>query len=124
MFQTSLARIGLLVCFDRQLPETSRILAIKGAQIILVPAFGVGTEEISEDVMMRTRAFENSVYVAHVHPKNTFIVDPKGNILAQAKGESEEVVLARIRIDGQIGAGPITKRKPELYREILQDKTP
>ena len=64
------------------------ILAIKGAQIILVPAFGLGIERINEDIMMRTRAYENSVYVAHVHPKNTFVVDPRGDIIAQAEGRS------------------------------------
>src|SRR5262245_14341404 len=69
VFSTPLGRLGMLICFDRQLPETARILAIKGAQIILVPAFGLGIEEINEDILMRARAYENSVYVAHVHPK-------------------------------------------------------
>ncbi|NWG12033.1 MAG: carbon-nitrogen hydrolase family protein [Acidobacteria bacterium] len=121
VFDTSLGRFGLLVCFDRQLPETSRILAIKGAQMILVPAFGLGTEEINEDVMMRTRAYENGVYVAHVHPKNTFVVDPSGTIIAQNRGESEGIVLAKITFDGRVGKGPIRHRRPGIYREILDD---
>jgi len=36
---TPIGRLGALICYDRQLPETSRILAIKGAQFILVPAW-------------------------------------------------------------------------------------
>ena len=91
----------MLICFDRQLPETARILAIKGAQVILVPAFGLGIEEINEDILMRARAYENSVYVAHVHPKNTFIVDPDGTIVAQKRGETEEIVMAKITLDAQ-----------------------
>jgi predicted amidohydrolase len=117
---TALGRIGMLVCYDRQLPETSRILAIKGAQIILVPAFGLGIEKINEDVMMRTRAYENSVYVAHVHPKNTFVVDPRGNIIAQAEGEHETMILADIALDERIGDGPIRDRRPEIYQELLR----
>ncbi len=119
VFDTALGRFGLLVCFDRQLPETSRILAIKGAQMILVPAFGLGIEEINEDIMMRTRAYENGVYVAHVHPKNTFVVDPSGMIVAQNRGESEGIVLARITFDSRIGKGPIVYRRPDIYGEIL-----
>lgn len=124
VFSTPFGRIGILVCFDRQLPETSRILAVKGAQIILVPAFGLGMEEINEDIMMRTRAYENGVYVAHVHPRNTFIVDPKGNIVAQSRSFSEEIVIAKITLDERIGKGPIEHRRPEIYGEILSIKGP
>ncbi len=120
VFDTGLGRLGMLVCFDRQLPETSRILAIKGAGLILVPAFGLGIQKMSEDVMMRTRAYENAVYVAHVHPKNTFIVDPKGNILAQQEGDNEGIVMADIHLDERIGKGSIRRRRPEIYGEILR----
>lgn len=123
VFTTPIGRLGLLVCFDRQLPETSRILAIKGAQIILVPAFGLDTTEINEDIMMRTRAYENSVYVAHIHPVNTFVVDPRGTITAQSRGNEETIVFARITLDGRIGSGQAFRaRRPEIYREILLPK--
>src|SRR6478672_3550846 len=72
------------ICLDRQLPETSRILAIKGAQMILVPSYG-GYGEMN-DVMMRTRAYENGVYVAFVHPKRCLIIDPKGTVIAKDDG--------------------------------------
>lgn len=120
VFSTPLGRLAMLICFDRQLPETARIVTIKGAQVILVPAFGLGIEEINEDILMRTRAYENSVYVAHVHPKNTFIVDPDGTIISQSRGETEEVVLARVTLDGRIGSRTaLLARRPELYRELL-----
>jgi len=123
VFSTPVGRLGMLICFDRQLPETARILAIKGAQVILVPAFGLGIEEINEDILMRTRAYENSVYVAHVHPKNTFIVDPDGTIVAQSRGETEEIVMARITLDARIGSRKAFRdRRPEIYSEILNKK--
>jgi hypothetical protein len=72
---------------------------------------------------MRTRAYENSVYVAHVHPKNTFIVDPEGNIVAQSRGETEEIVMARVTLDHRIGSRKAFRdRRPEIYGEILQKK--
>jgi predicted amidohydrolase len=110
--------VGALICYDRQLPETSRILAIKGAQLILVPSWGAHGE--MNEVMMRTRAYENSVYVAFVHPERCLIIDPKGNVIARDQGERDQVVIARVELDGRVGRGPIRDRRPDLYREILE----
>ena len=115
--QTALGRWGTLICIDRQMPETSRILAIKGAQLILVPAWG-GFSEMN-DTMMRTRAYENGVHVAFVHPKRCLFIDPSGKIIAQDKpGDGDQIVTARIRLKDEGPIGPIQFRRPELYREI------
>ena len=90
---TPLGRWGTVICMDRQLPETSRILAVKGAQLILVPAWGMCGE--INDVMMRTRAFENGVHVFFVHPRRCLIIGPDGTVIAQDAGEGDEVVTAR-----------------------------
>ena len=102
--ETPLGRWGTLICMDRQLPETARILAVKGAQLILVPAWGMYGE--INDVMMRTRAFENGVYVAFVHPKRCLIIDPEGTIVAQDSGRGDEIVTARITLSGRRSARP------------------
>lgn len=117
---TPLGRWGTLICLDRQLPETARILAIKGAQMILVPAYGMYGE--INDVMMRTRAYENSVYVVFVHPKRCLIVDPKGAVVAKDDGAGDQVVYGHIRLDERIGRGPIGARRPEIYGEILKPR--
>jgi len=118
---TKLGRWGTLICMDRQLPETSRILAIKGAQIILVPAWGMYGE--MNDVMMRVRAYENGVFVAFVHPKRCLIIDPGGKIIAQDHGTDDEIVMAKIHLsDHQYMESPIQYRRPELYQELLESK--
>jgi predicted amidohydrolase len=115
--ETPLGRWGTLICMDRQLPETSRILAVKGAQFILVPAWGSSGE--MNDTMMRTRAYENGVWVAFVHPRRCLFIDPTGKIVAQDGGGGEdELVTARIALDGRVGRGPIRFRRPEIYGEI------
>lgn len=119
---TPLGRWGTLICLDRQLPETSRILAIKGAQVILVPSYGMYGE--INDVMMRTRAYENGVYVLFVHPRRCLIIDPKGAIIAKDDGGGDQVVYGRIRLDERVGSGPIRSRRPEIYGEILDRSTP
>ena len=116
--QTSLGRWGALICYDRRLPETARILAIKGAQLLLVPSWGSSDE--MNDALMRTRAFENSIWVAFVHPKRCLFIDPRGKVIAKDRGEGDELVTARIEIDERVGRGPIRDRRPELYREILK----
>lgn len=117
---TPLGRWGTLICLDRQLPETSRILAIKGAQMILVPSYGMYGE--INDMMMRTRAYENGVYVVFVHPKRCLIIDPKGTIVASGDGDGDQIVISRIRLDGRIGSGPIRSRRPDIYGELLKGK--
>lgn len=116
--ETPLARFGTLICYDRQLPETARVLAIKGAQMILVPAWGSKGE--TNEIMMRTRAYENSVWVAFVHPERVMVIDPGGKIVAQDTGSGDEVVTTTIRLDRRIGSGPIRHRRPEVYRDILK----
>jgi predicted amidohydrolase len=105
---------------DRQLPETSRILAIKGAQIILVPAWGMCGE--MNDVLMRTRAYENGVHVAFVHPKRCLIIDPDGTIIAQDSGTGDEIVKSKITLRGSGPHGPMKRRRPEIYGELVLSK--
>ncbi|MDP2998730.1 MAG: carbon-nitrogen hydrolase family protein [Bryobacterales bacterium] len=114
---TPFGRWGTLICFDRQLPETMRILAVKGAQFVLVPSWG-GYGEMN-DIMMRVRAYENSVWLAFVHPKRCLIIDPRGNIVASNSGEHDQIVTARIDPATAGRKGLIDRRRPELYGEIL-----
>ncbi len=114
---TAFGRWGTVICMDRQLPETSRILAIKGAQLILVPAWGMYGE--INDVMMRTRAFENGVHVLFVHPKRCLIIDPDGTVIAQDNGNGDEIVTSLVTLSPSGTRGPIQRRRPELYGELL-----
>jgi predicted amidohydrolase len=55
-------QIGTMICFDREFPESARILMLKGAEIILVP--NACPIEINRKTQLRTRAFENMVGIA------------------------------------------------------------
>jgi predicted amidohydrolase len=114
---TPLGNWGTLICYDRQMPETARILALKGAQLLLVPAWG-GYGQMN-DMMMRVRAYENGVWLAFVHPKRTLIVDPHGGVAAKSEGEQDQVVTARID-PSKIQRMLLERRRPEIYGEILR----
>jgi predicted amidohydrolase len=117
VFPTPFGRWGTLICFDRQLPETARTLALRGAQLILVPAWGAYGE--INDIMMRVRAYENGVWLAFVHPKRCLIIDPRGRVIAKDSGEFDQVVTATIRIDPAARQTLLERRRPELYEDIV-----
>ncbi|MDR1804224.1 MAG: carbon-nitrogen hydrolase family protein [Treponema sp.] len=55
-------KIGAMICFDREFPESARILMLKGAEIVLVP--NACPIEINRKAQLRTRAFENMIGIA------------------------------------------------------------
>ncbi|MDQ4048747.1 MAG: carbon-nitrogen hydrolase family protein [Actinomycetota bacterium] len=98
------ARLGLSVCYDLRFPELFRILAIRGARIVALPAaFTKLTGEAHWDVLIRARAIENQAFVVAAdqigrHPPDnesfggSQIVDPWGEVLARAADEECFVV--------------------------------
>lgn len=55
-------KIGAMICYDREFPESARILMMKGAEVILVP--NACPMEINRLAQLRTRAFENMLGIA------------------------------------------------------------
>ncbi len=107
---TDLGIIGLTICYDIRFPEIYRALALKGAQMILLPsAFTLYTGKDHWEPLLRARAIENQVFIAapaqvgsYGHGKisygNSMVVDPWGTPIARAS-EREEVVSVTIDLD-------------------------
>jgi predicted amidohydrolase len=120
---TDVGKLGALICYDRRFPEVPRILALKGAQILLIPAYGRDGER--NEALLRTRAWENSVWVVYVRQNQALVINPSGRIVARDKGEGDELVLARIDLGGEQGTGEIYERRsPEIYRELVELHVP
>ncbi len=91
--------LGLTVCYDLRFPELFRILAIRGARVITLPAaFTKVTGRAHWEILVRARAIENQAFVVaadqigtHPPDKESFggsmIVDPWGEVLARAPEE-------------------------------------
>jgi predicted amidohydrolase len=60
--ETGSVKVGAMICYDREFPESARILMLKGAEIILVP--NACPIEINRKSQLRTRAFENMIGIA------------------------------------------------------------
>jgi deaminated glutathione amidase len=88
--------LGLTVCYDLRFPELFRILAVRGARIVTLPAaFTKVTGQAHWEILIRARAIENQAFMVaadqigtHPPDKESFggsmIVDPWGNVLARA----------------------------------------
>jgi deaminated glutathione amidase len=114
--------VGLTVCYDVRFPELYRILAVRGARILTIPAaFTLPTTRDHWEVLVRARAIEDQCFVIaanqvgeHVQGLRSggrsMIVDPWGLVLAQA-ADSETVITADLDLDAQ---DAIRTRLPSL----------
>lgn len=125
---------GLSICYDLRFPELYRLLALEGADILLVPAaFTMFTGKDHWHALLRSRAIENQAFVlapAQIGPHDpnaqcyghSVIIDPWGIVIAQAP-DIEGVVVADLnfdelrRIRRQLPS--LANRRPETYRSRL-----
>jgi deaminated glutathione amidase len=120
-------RLGLTICYDLRFPELYRILALRGARIITIPAaFTRVTGEAHWEVLLRARAIENQVFV--IAPGqgrlpgpdrdsygNSMIVDPWGEVLARSGGEGACFVAADLDLARQ---EEIREKLPSLANRV------
>jgi predicted amidohydrolase len=121
---------GLTICYDLRFPELYRILAVRGARLITVPAaFTSATGRDHWEVLLRARAIENAVFVlapgqigkAPPHFDShgrSMIVDPWGVVLATAPDEERFVaadldLAAQERVREALPA--LANRRPAAY---------
>lgn len=123
--------VGLAICYDLRFPELFRILALRGAQTIVLPAaFTLTTGKDHWETLIRARAIENQVYMVApaqwgMYPPGSWsygrslIVDPWGTVLATA---TDGVGVAAATIDpARIEAvrrqiPSLANRRPEAYQ--------
>ena len=102
------ARLGFAVCYDLRFPQLFRAEAMEGAEVLTAPAaFTRQTGEAHWHVLLRARAIENGAWLiaaaqggVHEDGRETYghsmIVDPWGNVVAEADGNDPGVILADI----------------------------
>jgi 5-aminopentanamidase len=120
VFDMPWGKAGVLICADRRWPETARVLRLKGAGIILIPSDGMWGLE--NEWWMRTRAYENENFVAFVHPREAFVADPKGQLVAKLQSNVPSMLIFDIDLSQVTDTVHIRDRRPELYGDIARPK--
>jgi predicted amidohydrolase len=131
-------RIGIQICNDRLYPEASRVLAMKGAQVLVMPiCFSTYADPAHRasiwEVPLRARAYENGVFVLACnrvgiegprhHLGRSMIVDPRGSIVCEAGSAQPELLVASVDLD-QVDAARTRfpwwrDRRPDLYGPLV-----
>ena len=125
---TSIGKIGVIICYDLRFPELSRRLAVEGARVICVPAQWPKPRQEHWRTLLRARAIENQLFVVSCNACGpigkldffgmSMVIDPKGEVLAEA-GEEEREIYGRLDMQAmdewraQIPC--FNDRRPELY---------
>ncbi|MFC1737172.1 carbon-nitrogen hydrolase family protein [Candidatus Hydrogenedentota bacterium] len=97
VWETSLGRIGIMICADRRWPETARTLKVKGAQLIANPTYGMC--HLDNEWWMRTRSYENEIYIAFTHPEVSLITGPRGQVDAKLESNMPDILVHDIDLD-------------------------
>jgi predicted amidohydrolase len=115
VFDTDFGKVGLIICWDVQFPEPSRAMALKGAEVLLLPIWG------GNETLAKARAIENHVFlVSSSYDMKTFIVDPAGKILAEATPE-QPIASAPLHLDQKIFEPWLGDMKNRTWRERRPD---
>ena len=126
-------KIGVIICYDRNLPEPARCIGLNGADVMFVPVATIAAVRSRWEVLLRAHAIMNIFYVAAVNkvgPEeggapgalymgNSLIIDPEGEIIARGSEQEEQIVLSDL--DLKLLSAQRAKwhyyedRRPDLY---------
>lgn len=123
--QTPAGRLGVMICFEHAFPEIATALALAGAEILAIPSAVPHGYEHLLTLRSRARAQDNQVFVVAANLAGngfcggSLIVDPRGEILAQA-GTGEETIRATLDLAAiereRMQEPALRLRRPALYR--------
>lgn len=134
-------KIGINICYDGSFPESSRVLTLLGADLILLPTNWPTGARNSVLPLTQARAIENHVYYAAVNRTGeergfrfigcSRVVDFTGNAQASEPGDHEAIIYAEIDpakardkqvviVPGKFEVNRVGHRRPEMYGELLR----
>ena len=134
VFETEIGKMGLTICYDIFFPEISRLLRLKGSQLIICISASPAVRSEFFEVLTTARALENTVFLAYVNLVGvedglqfwggSRIIAPDGRILAKAKYDEEDLVIGTIdyadaeRVEAFVPT--LRDLRPELFNSLRE----
>jgi len=136
VFETSLGKMGVQICFDNFYPEGYRILTLKGAELIITPTASAFSTQKRWRAVIYTHALLNNVFILRVNRTgeeklqefygNSFLISPDGVISNEPAGKPEGLYIANVDLEEVKRVRKIFPfldgRKPKLYSEIVKGR--
>lgn len=138
IFKTKYADIGVYICYDRHFPDGARCLGLSGAEIVFNPSATVaGLSEYLWKIEQPAHAVANGYFVGAINrvgiegPWNigefygsSYVVGPKGNIIAQASRDKDELLICDIDLNEIKEVRELWQfyrdRRPETYKQLVE----
>jgi 5-aminopentanamidase len=138
-------KLGMNICYDGSFPELSRVMALDGADLIVLPTNWPPAAECFAAHTINTRAMENHVYYMSVNRVGTErgfrfigasrICDPTGKVITAAEHDDEAILYAEIdpawarnkhliRTPGKHEIHRWHDRRPEFYGRLVEPVKP
>ncbi|MCE5219967.1 MAG: carbon-nitrogen hydrolase family protein [Clostridium sp.] len=137
VYETTIGKIGIIICFDRHLPESFRVCALEGADIIIIPTANVKSEPLEMfEWEVIISSMQNSVFTVMCNrvgkegemdfAGESIVVEPSGNVAIKAD-DKEQLIYADININEAAkyrNEKPfMSLRRPVVYSKITSNKT-
>ena len=139
VWETSVGRVGILICYDRHFPEPARALGLKGAELVFNPSATVKSlSRYLWELEQPAHAVANGYWIGAINrvgvetPLNeaqfygsSYFCDPRGKIIAQASETEDEVLVADLDLDMNRQVRNtwqfLRDRRPESYEELVRE---
>lgn len=105
VFDTPLGKIGIMICYDVEFPEPMRIMTLKGAELVFIPAVWSFSAETRWHIDLAAGALYNLLFTVGANPVGdgscgcSKVVAPNGEVVAQASKDQEEVLYCSIDLN-------------------------
>jgi len=115
VFQTDFGTVGMMICWDVQYPDPARGLALRGAELILMPIWG------GNETLAKARAIENHLFLASSgYDFPSLVIDPDGETLARTE-EDGAVATATIDLSKRYADPWLGDMRARFFRELRGD---
>jgi len=116
VYESDFGLFGVMICADRRWPETTRTLTLRGARVVFNPTYGMHGE--LNLCMMRTRAYENGIFIVFTHPGQALITNHRGAIVCNNTDKQRTYTVTAIDLSQAPAnkGGHIVDRRPDVYK--------